>query len=116
MLCRGADVVGGIGTVKGLFKFRDGILRGDFWLFGGAAEEGGDVEAGQGFDFIAVTFAGLSFWWDCVTFCQKGDTDGKIYDKDRPFLTFAAATSFSSLRFDFATSSSGGLEYLVSIS
>ena len=33
-----------------------------------------------------------------------------------PFLTSAAATSFSSLRFDLATSASGGLEYLVSIS
>lgn len=33
-----------------------------------------------------------------------------------PFFTLAASTSFSSLRLDFATSSSGGLEYLVSIS
>ena len=35
---------------------------------------------------------------------------------DLPFLTSAAATSFSSCRFAFATSCSGGLEYFVRIS
>jgi len=33
-----------------------------------------------------------------------------------PFFTLAVVTSFSSLRLDFVTSSSGGLEYLISIS
>ena len=47
-----------------MFELGDGVLWGDFWFLGFAAEEGGDVEAGEGFDFVAVAFAGLDFGWD----------------------------------------------------
>jgi hypothetical protein len=54
----------GLASVKSLFELWDGVFWGDLRSFGLGAEEGADVEAGEGFYFVAVAFAALSFWWD----------------------------------------------------
>lgn len=52
---------GGFGAVESLFESRDGVFGGDLWFFGFGAEEGVDVEAGEGFYFVAGAFARLGF-------------------------------------------------------
>ena len=68
-----SDTVDGIGGVEGLFEFWDGVCGCDFWrLVGFVAEEGGDVEAGEGFDFVAGASSGLEFWGDCLLGVSEG--------------------------------------------
>jgi len=56
------------GRGEELLEFGDGVVGGDFgsvdvW---GVREEGGDVEAGEGFGCFAVAFAAAEFRGDCV--------------------------------------------------
>lgn len=102
----------------------DRVVGGDFsllWGFGGGAEEGVDVEAGEGGDVGAGAFAGLGFGGDLVggvsiqgpgagAGAGAGMVGGVEGEGDLPFFTFAASTSFWSWRLALVRSSSGAWE------
>lgn len=60
------EIIVGFRCIKRLAKFRNGVFGSDLWLFGFGTEEGIYVKTGKGFDFVAVAFSGLGFWWDCT--------------------------------------------------
>ena len=53
-----------VGDIECLTEFRNGIFRSNLWFLWFGAQERADVEAGKGFNLIAVAFAGLGFRWD----------------------------------------------------
>lgn len=84
-----------VACVERLAKFGDGVFTGDFWFLRFTAKEGADVEARKGFDSVAVAFTALGFWWDCAMLAGGLVIYCAVW-MIVPFLTSAAATSFSS--------------------
>lgn len=79
--------------------------------FGGGAEEGVDVEAGEGGDVGAGAFAGLGFGWDlrCGDSVREGNGGRGWWEVRLTFFDVCGFYEFLELAFGFGEEFVGGV-------